>query len=380
MARQTQISPRAQQHATRAAFFIPGFAVATWAPLVPFAKARASMDEATLGLVLLCLGAGALLSMPLAGAMATRHGCRKILVAAQLLICATLPLLTLAGLPWLLGAVLFLFGAGLGAMDSTMNVQAVMVERDSGRAMMSGFHAWYSIGGLVGAAGMTALLAAGIAPWPASLLVTALILWILALSCRHWRTDRQARDAPALAWPRGAVMLLGVLCFIMFMAEGSMLDWSAVFLHEVRGVEAARAGQGFAVFSLTMTLARLLGDALVQQLGRARTAMLGGMCACAGLLTATLVPAWQATLAGYALAGLGCANIVPVLFSLAGQQKSMPEGLAVPAITTLGYAGVLAGPAMIGFLARATSLATAFVAVAAAIMGLVVATRWLRSA
>jgi MFS family permease len=246
--------------------------------------------------------------------------------------------------------------------------------------MMSGFHAWYSIGGLAGAAGMTALLAAGSAPWPATLRVTALLLGILALSGRHFRTDRLAREAPALGWPRGAVMLLGVLCFIMFMAEGSMLDWSAVFLHEVRGVEAARAGQGFAVFSLTMTLARLLGDALVQQLGRARTVMVGGLCACAGLLTATLVPAWQAALTGYALTGLGCANIVPVLFSLAGQQKSMPESLAVPAITTLGYAGVLAGPALIGLVARTTSLATAFVGVAAAILGVAVAPRWLRSA
>ncbi len=371
-------SLRAQQHSTRAAFFIPGFALAAWAPIIPYVKVRAGLDDAVLGLVLLCLGAGSLMAMPLAGALTARQGCRKVLIATALLICAAFPALSLVGSAWLLGVTLFCFGAVLGAMDSTMNVQAVMVERDSGRVMMSGFHAFYSVGSFAGAATMTALLSIGTAPRSACLAVVAIILGLFGLSARHWRTDRVSQDVPIFAVPRGVVLFIGALCLIMFLAEGSMVDWSAVFLHEQRGVAVSHAGMGLAVFSSTMTVTRLLGDGLVQRLGRVRTVVLGGVCAFAGFLAATLIPAVEAALAGYVLVGLGCANIVPILFSLSGQQKDMPENLAVPAITMMGYAGVLAGPALIGLLAQSTSLTTAFTAVAAGMLIVAISMRWLK--
>jgi predicted MFS family arabinose efflux permease len=371
-------SLRAQQHSTRAVFFIFGFALAAWAPIIPFVKARGGLDAAVLGLVLLCLGAGSLIAMPLAGALAARHGCRRVLIASLLLICAALPALSLAESTWLLAVTLFCFGGVLGAMDCTMNMQAVMVERDSGKAMMSGFHAFYSVGAFAGAAAMTALLSVGAAPWSACLAVVAVILGLFGLSARHWRADRVSQNAPIFAVPRGVVLFIGALCLIVFLAEGSMLDWSAVFLHEQRGVAVSHAGLGFAVFSSTMTVTRLLGDGLVQRLGRVRTVALGGICAFAGFLMATLVPAWDAALAGYALVGLGCANLVPVFFSLAGQQKDMPENLAVPAITTMGYVGVLAGPALIGFVAHSTSLITAFTAVAVSMLLVATSARWLK--
>ncbi len=371
-------SLRAQQYSTRAVFFIPGFALAAWAPIIPYVKARAGLDAAVLGMVLLCLGAGSLLSMPLAGALTARHGCKKVLIATTLLICATFPVLSLVSSTWLLGATLFCFGAVMGAMDCTMNMQAVMVERDSGKVMMSGFHAFYSVGGFAGAAAMTTLLSMGVAPWTACLAVVAVIMGLFALSSRHWRTDRVSQDVPIFAVPRGVVLFIGTLCLIMFLAEGSMVDWSAVFLHEQRGVAVSHAGMGFAVFSSTMTVTRLLGDGLVRRLGRVHTVVLGGVCAFAGFLMATLVPAWEAALAGYVLVALGCANIVPVMFSLAGQQKDMPENLAVPAITTMGYAGVLAGPALIGFVAHSASLTTAFMAVAASMLIVATSMRWLK--
>ncbi len=371
-------SLRAQQHSTRAAFFIPGFALAAWAPIIPYVKVRAGLDDAGLGLVLLCLGAGSLMAMPLAGALTARQGCRKVLIATVLLICAAFPALSLVGSAWLLGVTLFCFGAVLGAMDSTMNVQAVMVERDSGRVMMSGFHAFYSVGSFAGAATMTALLSMGTAPRSACLAVVAIILGLFGLSARHWRTDRVSQDVPIFAVPRGVVLFIGALCLIMFLAEGSMVDWSAVFLHEQRGVAVSHAGMGLAVFSSTMTVTRLLGDGLVQRLGRVRTVVLGGVCAFAGFLATTLIPAVEAALAGYVLVGLGCANIVPILFSLSGQQKDMPENLAVPAITMMGYAGVLAGPALIGLLAQSTSLTTAFTAVAAGMLIVAISMRWLK--
>lgn len=377
MSVQPQRSALARQQATRAAFFIPGFAIAAWAPLVPFAKLRAGLDDAGLGLVLLSLGAGSLLSMPMAGAFVAWRGYRSVLVISLLLICAALPLLALVNSFWLLGVSLFVLGIGMGSMDCAMNMQAIVVEREAGRAMMSGFHGFYSIGGLIGAASATALLSAGVAAWLMCLLIVAIILVLAAVSSAHWLGDRTSQNTPVFAWPRGSVALIGVLCFISFLAEGAMLDWSAVFLHEVRGVESASAGLGYVLFSSTMTAMRLLGDRLVQRIGRPRSLVLGSAVACIGLLIAALAPVSQIALCGYALVGLGCANIVPVLFSVAGQQRAMPEALAIPAVTTLGYAGVLAGPAIIGFVSQATSLVAAFIAVGIALSSIAIATRWL---
>lgn len=370
---------RAEQHATRAAFFLPGFATAAWAPLVPFAKTRTGLDEGSLGLVLLCLGAGSLVSMPLAGMFAARHGCRAVMIATLLLVIGSLPLLAIAPSPWTLGLALFVFGAGVGACDCTMNIQAVMVERDGGRPMMSGFHAFYSIGGAVGAAAMTALLALQLPPWLVCLMAAAVMVVLLALSLPFWRRERAPSGAPVFAVPRGVVLGIGVLCFVAFLAEGAMLDWSAVFLHDVQHVHPSRAGLGFMTFAIAMTVTRLVGDGVVARLGRHRTILLGSLVAVAGFAGVTFAPSLALALVGYALVGLGCANIVPALFSMAGNQRAMPESLAIPAITTLGYAGVLAGPALIGFVAQGSSLVVAFCAVATALLLIGVAARWVRA-
>ncbi len=371
-------SPRAQQHATRAAFFIPGFATAIWATLVPFAKARSGVDDATLGLILLGLGAGSLLAMPLAGVLAARLGCRTVMIATSALICLSLPWLAVASSPWALGAILFVFGAGVGAMDCTMNVQAVVVERESRRAMMSGFHAFYSIGGFVGAAS-TLLLGTWLPLLPAVLVGCAVMVLIALPALRHWRNERLAHEGPFLAWPRGIVLFISVLAFVAFLAEGTMLDWSALLLTDVRGVAPTLAGVGYAAFALSMTVARLFGDRVVDHLGRHRAIVLGGLLGAAGVLVLTLVTAWQASLVGYVMLGLGCANVVPALFSLAGNQTRMPEGVAITAVTTLGYAGVLAGPVLIGFAAHHVGLVGAFIGVAVAFLGVAVSPRWLKA-
>jgi predicted MFS family arabinose efflux permease len=355
----------AEARATRAAFFIPGFVIATWAPIVPFAKARAGLDDALLGVVLLCLGLGSLLAMPAAGALAARHGCRAVMLVASLAMSLVLPLLAVLPEAWMLGAALFAFGAAIGAMDCTMNIQAVAVEREAARPMMSGFHAFYSIGSLAGALCATALLTLAV-PALAMTVAVAVAMGLLALGAAGaWRRERAPSGAPMFALPRGVVAVVGAVCFVAFLAEGSMLDWSAVFLHEARGIDASRAGWGFVAFNLAMTLARLAGDRTVARLGRARAVLAGGLLGSAGLALATLGPGLAAALSGHALLGIGCANIVPVMFTLAGAQTRMPAGLAIPAVTTMGYAGVLLGPALIGFVADASSLAAAFLLVAA---------------
>jgi predicted MFS family arabinose efflux permease len=371
-------TPRLQQHATRAAFFLPGFAMAAWAPIVPFAKARAGLDEASLGLVLLCLGAGSLLAMPLAGALCARQGCRRVMLAASVLMCAMLPLLALAPNAVALAGVLFAFGAAVGTMDCAMNIQAVVVERESGRTLMSGFHAFYSVGGFAGAAALTVLLSLGLAPWLACAAGAVLLLVMLGLALGHWRGERAAPGGAVFAWPHGIVLLVGAACFVVFLAEGAMLDWGAVFLAGERQVDPARAGTGYVVFSLAMTACRLVGDRLVDAVGRMCAVSGGGLLAFAGFLVLAWAPWPAGSLLGFALVGVGCANIVPVMFSLAGGQRAMPAALAIPAISTLGYAGILAGPALIGFIAQGTSLVAALLWVAAAVLAVAVTPYWLR--
>ncbi len=355
---------RLEQMSTRIAFFIAGFGIAAWAPLVPYAKARAQLNEGTLGLLLLCLGVGSIIAMPVAGGLASRYGCRRVLTVGTIMICLALPMLaTVSSIPLLI-AGLFLFGAGLGAVDSTVNLQAVIVERASGKTMMSGFHGLFSLGGIVGAAGVAGLLGLGLSPLQATLVVIVIMAAALLKAGPHLLPYGSESSGPAFAVPHGVVLFIGCLCFIVFLAEGAVLDWSAVFLSAERGLDEAYAGLGYAAFALTMTAGRLTGDAIVRRLGATRVIVIGGALATAGMLLTTLLPGWGTALLGYALVGAGCSNIVPVLYTAVGKQKVMPEHIAVPAITTLGYAGILAGPAMIGFIAHGSSLNTAFVLIA----------------
>ena len=346
--------------ATRLAFFIAGFAVSAWAPLIPFAKRRLALDDAQLGLMLLCLGIGSVLMMPLAGGLAARFGCRRTILAAGTVICLCLPALMLAPSIPVLAAALAVFGASLGVLDVVMNLQAVIVERASGRAMMSGFHGMYSVGGIAGAGGVAGALTWGASPLVAITDTAVLAALLLAAARGGLLAQSGEGDHPAFALPRGRVLLVGAVCFAMFLSEGAVLDWSAVFLSTVRHADPATAGFGYVAFAATMTLGRLTGDRIVQTLGAFRVVVCGTLVAAAGFALAILSASPMAGLAGFALVGAGAANVVPVMFSAAGRQHDMPTHLAVAAVTTMGYAGVLLGPAALGFVAKATSLPMAF--------------------
>jgi predicted MFS family arabinose efflux permease len=367
-----------EQRATRIAFFVAGFGLAAWAPLVPYAKARAGLDDGTLGLLLLALGIGSIAAMPAAGALAARFGCRLVLILSSAMVALALPLLaTLSSLPGL-AAALLLFGAGMGAVDCGANIQAIMVERAAGRPMMSGFHGLFSLGGITGSAGVSGLLSLGVSPPVAALAVMLLVALAMAVAAPRLLPYGGERGGPAFALPHGVVLAIGLLCFILFLTEGAVLDWSAVFLIATRGVEPSHAGLAYAAFSLTMTAGRLAGDRIVRRVGGPSVILAGGLCAALGIAVATLYPDWPVMLAGYALIGAGCSNIVPVLYTAVGRQRAMPESIAVPAVTTLGYAGILAGPAAIGFIAQIFSLAAAFLMLAALLLGVAASARLLR--
>lgn len=353
-----------RQIATRAIFFLAGLGMAAWAPLIPFVKARLGIDDGALGLLLFCLAAGSMAIMPFAGYLIAKLGCRAVLLGAGALLCVDLPLLALLDAPLLMGAALGVFGAVNGIMDVAMNSQAIIVERESGQAKMSGFHGFYSLGGIAGAGGVSLLLLAGLAPAQAigliALLIAILLLIVAGDLLAHGGIGERRRGGARWALAHGKILFIALLCFFVFLTEGAMLDWSALFLHAERGVAKSQAGIGFTLYAVAVACGRLYGDRLIGAIGRYRTLLLGSLCAAAGVLLTVTVPLASAAFGGLMLAGLGIANIVPILFNAVGNQKQVPPGQAFPAVTLVGYLGLLTGPALIGFIANYTSLALAF--------------------
>ena len=356
----------------RLTFLMSGLCMGAWAPLVPYARTRAGVDDGALGLLLLCLGLGSLVMMPLAGVLNARKGCRFTMHIGIALVLLTLPMLatthSFAGLM----VALTVFGAGCGAVDVTMNVQGVMVERATGRSLMSGFHGLFSLGTIVSAAGMTALLWLGATPLLASSAVMAALIAFVLTAGRQMLGRSGEEGSPIFVRPDRKVLLLGTLCLLAFLAEGAILDWSAVFLTEERGVEHSIAGLGYATFAVMMALGRLNGDRIVLKLGSRVALIGGGLIVVLGFLMVVLITNWWLNLVGFAVIGAGLANIAPVYLSLAGAQRAMPGELAIAAATSLGYLGILMGPAVIGFVAHSTSLSVALLAVASSMIAVMI--------
>ncbi|BAN97124.1 YbjJ protein [Plautia stali symbiont] len=328
---------------------------------MPFASQRLQLTGASLGGLLLCLGIGSLAAMPVTGALVARFGCRRVMLCSTLVVLAVLPLLATLDVMWLMAATLMVFGAGLGMLDVAMNVQAVEVEKAAAKPMMSGFHGFFSLGGILGAGAVSLLLGAGLTPLQAVGVIMLLMVLLLLCSLPTLMTERLHQpDQPWLVIPRGWVAFLGCLCFILFLAEGAVLDWSALLLLQSPGMSVAHAGLGYAIFSIAMTLGRLTGDKVIQRFGRDPVMLTGALAAAAGMTLAVLLPWPQAALLAFLLVGFGLANTVPMLFNAAGNQQDMPANLVISAMTTLGYAGILSGPALIGFISQWLSLSGAF--------------------
>ena len=349
-----------EAHATRAFFFIGGFGSASWAPLVPVLRERLAIGDDVLGLLLLCIGIGSLATMPLSGALSARLGCRRVLVATGILFACTLLAVTLVDSLWTAVPVILVFGALMGCLDVVINVAAVIVEKGIGRRIMSGMHAFWSLGAFIGAGlygvwvgvlGLTAFqstaIAAGI---------------VLALTVGFGRNliPYGGGGGSLVALPRGIVVFVGITAFIAFLSEGAVMDWSGVYLTAVRAMDLALAGVGFSVFSAAMLTMRFLGDRVVQRIGQRPVAVGGALLTLVGILLIMFAPVDALLYFGFFAIGIGSANIVPVFFSLMGRQNVMPIGTAVSAVSTMGYLGILAGPAAIGFISSATNLQTAF--------------------
>ncbi|MES2419709.1 MAG: MFS transporter [Pseudomonadota bacterium] len=346
--------------ATRISFLVSGFGLACWAPLVPLAKARLEIDDGTLGLLLLCLGLGSVGAMQFAGPLTSKLGAKPAIVVGGIGQAILLPFLAMAPTVPTMAVALLVFGGFLGAIEVGMNVHAVEVEKRAARPLMSGFHGLFSIGGFAGSTLLTAVLSAKVNPVIGAGAAAALMIAAVVLLAPKLIDTPQAEDTPLFVVPRGIVSLLAILAAITFLTEGAMLDWGALLLSDKGLLPVAQAGLGYSVFAIAMTAGRVTGDAVVARLGDRRTMLWGGVLAIVGYIVLLLAPVAPVALLGFLLIGLGASNTVPVLFRKAGSQTAMPAGLAIAAVTTLGYAGILVGPAGIGIVAQRVGLPAAF--------------------
>lgn len=356
------------RRAVSVVFFMNGAVLASWIPHIPDAKQAHGLGDGTLGLVLLAMGAGAITAMPLAGRLIGRFGSRGMTTVAAIAFAATLPLPILSPSVPCLVAALFALGACNGTLDVSMNAHAVAVEHRYQRPIMSTFHALFSLGGLVGAAVAALATAAGLRPIPHVVLATIVAVGVMTLAVRGLMPTAPAgrQAGPVFALPSRALLGLGSLAFLGLLAEGSMADWSAVYLRETLATDMTTAAIGFAAFSLTMAAGRFTGDRLVARFGPGAVLRTSSLVAAVGLACGLLIGAPIAAIIGFGAVGFGIANIIPVLFSAAGSMPDVAPGSALAAVATTGYFGFLAGPALIGLTAELTTLSVGLAVVSAA--------------
>jgi len=341
-------------------FFLNGVVIASWVPHIPELKARLSLGDAALGALLLAMAAGAILALPAAGWLNGRFGSRVATTVSAAGLSAALVLPVVAPGMMLAAAALAVLGACNATLDVAMNAQGVLVEDGYGRPIMASFHALFSLGGLFGAGGASAAMAAGMSARAHVVAVALLCLAALGLAMKDLVPAAPARTQGRIfALPSTSLLGLGVLTFCALLAEGAVGDWSAVYLRDSLATTPAGAATGFAAFSLAMALGRLLGDRLAARLGTARLLRLSGALAGGGLAISLLVGRPAFAVLGFGLAGLGIANLVPILFSAAGRTQGVPAGAALAAVATTGYVGYLAGPPLIGLAAEAAGLPAA---------------------
>ncbi len=362
-----------QRLATRLSFFSLGFATAAWAPLIPFAQQRLNLNHADFGLLLLCMGIGSMIAMPATGALVKRWGCRPLIALALMLLLILLPSLTIWSSIVTMAVALFIFGSAAGCLGVAINLQAVVVEKHSVRALMSSFHGMCSLGGLTGAMLVTALLAVGLSPLMSTLSVVMILLVIGGVAIPSCLTSFEQDEKPhedttqapkKFYRPDGIILLIGMMCFIAFLSEGAAMDWGGIYLTSKYQLNPAFAGLAYTFFALSMTTGRFAGHILLKQWGEKNIVTYSAIGAAIGMAVIVTAPVWQVVVLGYALLGLGCSNIVPVMFSRVGRQNNMPKAAALSLVSTIAYTGSLSGPALIGLIGEWTGLSTVLTGVA----------------
>lgn len=377
-----RLSVRAARVATFAYFVLNGTVIGLWLVQIPAVEKHAGISHATLGSLLVLIGLGAFLGMQVAGRLCDRLGTHVVLPAAGVLCTATLALPALPRDPWALGGALLIFGFGNGCLDVSMNAHAVHVEKAYDRPVMSAFHATFSVGGVIAAlvgagagrvglspaATLAAAAAVGIViallparsllatgPTSAAPTTTAAGAESSAIAAQHEEGPAaKGRKAPARIWILAALTLACMLC------EGVANDWSALELKTILGAPASTAAFAYGTYAATMTIGRLLADRVSGRFGSATVLRYGAAAGAAGLTVVAFAPWIWLALVGWALFGLGLSGCVPQLFSAAGHTDPAAAGTNVSRVAGLGYLGMLAGPAIIGWMTHLVALGHTF--------------------
>ncbi len=350
-------SARKGSWAVSALFFANGMSTGAWAPQIPLLLPRHQITESTLGLLILFFGVGAVGAMLGAGRLIATYGSRSIARAFALALVPCLPLVVLAPNLPILALTLVLFGGFLGTMDVAMNANAVAVEARLGRAVMSSFHGFWSLGGFFGAGAIGWLVARTDALTGA--LAAATICLTLILLATPFIIEDDNRKAATDATPHDALIprdlgliLLGMIALFSMVPEGAVMDWAAIYLQKEMGATQAASTLAFAFFSAAMATVRFAGDAVRNRFGAVRTLRGSAVIAAFGLGLALIAPTAPLAIAGFAFAGVGVANMIPVIFSAAGNYPGLAPGTAIAFVTMLGYSGILVAPFSIGYFAE----------------------------
>ncbi|MEM8513034.1 MFS family permease [Massilia sp. MP_M2] len=353
-------------------FLLNGAGIGLWAAHVPTVQARMGIDTGMLSMVLLTIAAGALLAMPLMGGLTGRWGTRRMVLLSGFAFAAMTPLIMGAPSLPLLFIAAFLFGVSNGALDVAMNANASEVETARGLPTMSSFHGFFSLGGLFGAGIGGLLVGQGLGHGQGALMVGVVTAVVLALSAPRVMGFAATHGAGShFSLPRGAALGLGLLALLCFAVEGALVDWSALLMEERTGATPASAALGFSAFSIAMAACRFAGDRLIVRFGALRIMVVGGLAMFAGLVLAVASTHFALSAVGFALVGLGAANVVPLLFGAAARIPGMSAGSGVAAVATLGYGGLLLAPPVLGWVAMHSSVMVALGALS--LSGLVIA-------
>lgn len=362
--------------AVGALFFMAGLCFSSWASRIATVQQNLGLTDAALGAVLFSLPVGLMLSLPFSGWAITKVGSKKVLLGAILMYGICLITLGLAQNTFQLIVCLVCFGFSSNAVNISVNTQAVANERMYDKPIMAFFHGLWSLAGFAGAGIGTIMIANHIDPFHHFVTILVVLAIGVTIAARYLYDDAgvpKIEEAAAVSLGQRLrlmvpLLTLGSIAFCSMICEGAMFDWSVIYFKKVVAAPIALQGAGFTAFMLTMASGRFVADMFAGRFGLKRTLQVSGSLTVTGLITAVIFPHLYTAIAGFMLVGVGVSSVVPMVYSAAGKSKTMSAGVALAAVSTIGFIGFLVGPPVIGFIAGLATLRASFVFIA--VMGL----------
>ena len=364
-------------------FFLNGFLFGVWASRIPTIRDKLSLGEQQLGLLLLCMGVGAVMAMALSGRWCDTFGQYFVAKRAAWLMAANIPLLALAPSPLTLGIVMFLYGAFGGALDMAMNGFATEVEAACEKSIMSRMHGTWSIGAGTGAATGILASSAGAGLVLHFLLATVAMMAVLFFVDLANGTKSDGGILPPakiIVLPGGRLAMIGVVALVAFMAEGVVQDWGALYVVDRFDQTEAIGASGLVWFAVAMVTMRLSGDMIIDRFGPRNSVVFAACAGACGSFITVAAPVHWIVWIGYAVMGTGLSLLAPIAFAEAARQKAYSKGHAMAAVTMLGYGGMLIGPPLIGGVAELFSLRHGFGLIAVLSLSLLLVAKYFRAA